>query len=373
MIRSNIFAIVILLIVGGIAGCKQPVVNPETKNDLMPEALRIVYSVNLQDTIFPDNYKDVSEKKFINTIMDNVCSGKTQAFKAFDASEYYPYSIYESEKIDVAEIKKRLSKGKFAENVDKAPLYTEEELKTVLFIEDWFFNKQDFVFEKDVIGIVPVRSFYGDDDTLKQFPRMMKICRILPFKNQTDESIKKSKEKLVLTKKVEYEFFFNQTEALLQQIDSACFQCVKNNGEVLEDYFAPHFNTLVRKKLVNMLIEEVISKKRKAYDPWDKETVMPAKEIMPRLGAKSETIMVQDENTGELIKQEVEGFADKTQIKSVIFVEEWYLNTETLYMEKKVKGIIPIRHYYKEDDIDQEFPVKKKVFLVKFEDNDKAS
>jgi hypothetical protein len=62
---------------------------------------------------------------------------------------------------------------------------------------------------------------------------------------------------------------------------------------------------------------------------------------------------------------------EPNEFKSVIFHEEWYVDPETLRMQKKVVGLTPVRYYDDEADSERSKLKRKAVFTIYFDKNKK--
>jgi hypothetical protein len=337
----------------------------QAKNNLLPDNLRVVYSVLLKDTGLPENYQDISDINFNEYILKQVFSEKIQAYVPIDRGDYYPYSFSDCDSLHLVGIAERMKviSNYTAESLNK--LASERTIST-LFTEDWYYYNTDFKFEKKVIGFEPVILFYRNEDTTRQTPVMKKLFRIIPEKNMSEAQIKNSQARMKLVKKVEFEFYFNQSEFLLNQNDSLCASCLNNNGGILEDYFAPFMTSITRRKFVSMLLDKVLKDSMTVYSPYERNLKMTKDDVLSRLDALDQSTKVLDPETGEIKVCIAKGVINKDEIKSVIFIEEWYLDTESLRMEKKIIGIIPVRHYYRMDESEGGELVKKKLFLAYF-------
>ncbi len=105
-------------------------------------------------------------KKFVNLLFDGIKSGK---LKVFDFST--------KKEIGMDEVEKRMGAGmKTISYMDQNGDYVAqtikmdvhpEEIWSVLFIEDWYFDKSNLALKKVIKGIAPVRHYYQDDVGLK--------------------------------------------------------------------------------------------------------------------------------------------------------------------------------------------------------------
>ena len=84
-----------------------------------------------------------------------------------------------------------------------------------------------------------------------------------------------------------------------------------------------------------------------------------------------DTILVEDLEDPDgpmLVKEIIEPETEK--IKSYVFIENWYLDTKTLQIEKEVVGIAPVRYYINTDNPTAQ-PVRKIDFVVYFDESKK--
>ena len=133
-------------------------------------------------------------------------------------------------------------------------------------------------------------------------------------------------------------------------------------GHLLENQWAPYFNSLSRDRFVKILFDRVLSGKSQPYGMYNNKITV--NDIITAMDASPEEVYVPNVETGEEEKVIIEGVIDYTEIKSIIFNEDWYIDPETLRIEKKIISIAPIRHYYIAEDYDGDTLLKKIVFQV---------
>ena len=101
-----------------------------------------------------------------------------------------------------------------------------------------------------------------------------------------------------------------------------------------------------RMSLIDLLLWGVRNQGLTAYDetPGDEfATVMTVKEIEERFDAQTDTIWVEDINTGELVPQVVEGEIHADEVKSILVKELWFFDKQRSIMEVRIIGLCPIR------------------------------
>ncbi len=124
-----------------------------------------------------------------------------------------------------------------------------------------------------------------------------------------------------------------------------------------------------QKKLLKNIFSKIEKGEIPAYgamsDPFGDE--IGWNEILSAMDASIDTVDVMDSQTSEWKQKITEGKLRLSEIKSLIFVEEWSLDKEGI-LQKKVLGIAPIRHYFAASDSLRSFPKKRIPFIAYFGD-----
>lgn len=124
-------------------------------------------------------------------------------------------------------------------------------------------------------------------------------------------------------------------------------------------------------KFINDIIDKALNKQLLVYslDGINTEVSEPMDEasINAYLGAPTDTIMVEDEKTGELIKKVVRQDIDKKSIKNLFFSEAWYYNDNQFIMTKEVEGYGVVQNFYRESDVNKEKPLQRVSFYLDFD------
>ncbi len=126
-----------------------------------------------------------------------------------------------------------------------------------------------------------------------------------------------------------------------------------------------------RMSLIDLMIwginNEGITPYEAAYD--DRFLVpMTRAQIDQNFGAGQRTTMIQDAETGEMVEKVEEIEKNTSEIKQYILKESWFFDNQRSVMNVRIIGICPIREYYREEDIDQNELLRKKVFWIYFPD-----
>ncbi len=107
-----------------------------------------------------------------------------------------------------------------------------------------------------------------------------------------------------------------------------------------------------RMSLIDLLLEGIHTQGLTAY--WENGrdefgTILTEKEVHERMGAR-QTV------------QEIP--YSSMEIKSYLMKELWFFDKQRSVMEVRIIGICPLRVYYRDDDVDQERPLRAKTFWV---------
>jgi len=342
------------------------------KNDLLPQQLRVQTHIQFQENILGKlnlsaEIEDLQNPKLFQKIITDVVEGKVISKDPSDANLYN----YSGADLTALEVKERMGAGNdtividdpntgllitkvFEKNIDA------NQIKSILTVDAWYFDADKMSFTKETIFYSPIRTYFRIDDVDHEDEKQKKVC-ILYFENLSKKEIKKSDKRLVHYAKVRYEQqIFNNEE----YYNPSAKEAVSNIGH-FENPYAPFLNSTNTLFLAESLVNKALENKIVVYDN-NSTSILNKAEIYDRLGVSRNTILIQDIDSGKLVEKTIESEMDLTEIKSYIFNEDWYLDPISLRLVKKVRSIIPVRYYYKDDDIERENVMKKKVFEYKF-------
>ncbi|MCF6366168.1 MAG: ankyrin repeat domain-containing protein [Bacteroidales bacterium] len=368
--------------------------NENNKNNLFPDCLILNDIIPLDSTYYKsyiyDNdlhnnlhfyCEDFGNVNFNNLYFNKITKGEIKAY-----SNYKPYltkfeknNIY-NPALSEKEINEKFGAGLitlYMVDVETGEEYPIEvtaeanlnEIDGIEFYDDWFYNDKDFIFNKNVFSYSPIRHYLPEDYFDEAESRYKKIAFINFEKYNNKKSKKSIKKQAELFKKVKYEFFLYNEDAYLNKNNinpDINFQLSKYEKEE-----APFWSSFSKQKIVKSVLNKVLSGKIDAYDFYTGQK-LKITDIYERFGANEEIeVWDYDYNTGDeiVIKYKKEIYPD--EIKSVIFIEDWYLDKKTLQIVKNVIGIAPVRRYenYEESDIpESEVSIP---FVVYFKDVNK--
>lgn len=286
-------------------------------NDLLPNTVKIKYEHNLTDSLFTDRYSVFELSSFVNNFVEKALTEDLPLYDGLDVSH----------KISKDEIQSTIGKRiDTLVDIDINTLdtvvtivensFNKQELTRLFMLEEWSFNKEKFKMTKEVSRYAPIRVYLKDKGSAQK-----ELVKNLLFWVKKKEE---PKSKKLLVKNYAYEFdLYNMS-----------------NPDWLQDLSVNRF--------VDIILNSVLEEKVTAYefDFFSKEEKkLNLTEVRERLGATIENYVTDDMDTVQVI-----GNIYPDEIRSVIFVEDWYLDESTMAIIKDVKRIIPIRKYDRVDE-----------------------
>jgi hypothetical protein len=204
------------------------------------------------------------------------------------------------------------------------------EIKSMYFDEEWSIDTTEpFLFEKKILSWYPVRYFKREGSDKEEMKLIFKV--------------KGGDAQEILAKNIKTEFQLQDT---------------------IQPTWTENLNS---PKLVSLILSKVFSGKTKVWDPSNIEKELTRQEIDMNFGVTTDTIYLDNPETGKqevkIIKREI----NPEEISSIIFVEDWYYDSNTLAIKKVITGIGPVRHYVKSDG-----EMAKKVVFMMYLGNEKT-
>jgi len=238
------------------------------------------------------------------------------------------------------------------------------ELLGFAFYDEWFFDEANFKMTKKVKAYSPVRIYFREDDLNREADPLQRMIGFIIFPEKLSEKENVAIDKrMKLFKKTEYEFLLENEDILFENSE-----ITNGISTYIENINTPLLNSYSRSKFINMLFAQVLSGKSEGVD-YETGTRLNPDEIRKRAGERIDTLMMEDPENYELLKEVVlktEFTSFLNEIKSIIFIEEWYIDEKTLQIKKVVKGVVPVRWYYNYEDYEQIKLEKIKLFQVNF-------
>ena len=274
----------------------------EITNSLIPNTVSITYE---QAMIVPQEYwffKGIEFNKFIDELRNKTISGKIQPF--------FPMSTITLTKQDITD--------KFESNEN----FKLDEIKNLVFEENWNLDSSKFVMTKKVQAYSLVREYTRKT----RFATEEQVKAIIARYDFSKNPDKKFSELTLLQKDVAYEVALTNND----------------NPEWLEGIQVNHVK--------NVLIQKLISKQVQAYSFMlrDTLTALSYDEVKQRMGEETQTYINIDETTGNEDTVKVDKKIEPSEIVGIAFIEDWYIDNKTMQIYKDVKGIGLVREYTKE-------------------------
>ncbi|MBK8807518.1 MAG: hypothetical protein IPO21_13105 [Bacteroidales bacterium] len=317
-----------------IASCQnqQKSESNQNKNALIPSEVLVTYEHNMivtNQTIF----KSMEVDTFVNFLVTNTLNGKIAVTSAFDNQS----------KLSLEEINRQIGTYQdtvFAfdtntgtdQQIIKNVNFNKKNLQRLVMNERWFFDEETFSMKKEVLKYAPISIFYKDSDTLKTD----QIKKLHFWYNFEKTPNKPFENMMLIGSDISYEFnLYNGT--------------------------TPHWlESLSVNRFVEILINRAVKENKDVYDYFDK-TKLNEKKVRENLGESTEEYYVEDENGTVTDTVVSTNNFDPMEITTVIFIEDWYLDTTDMRIYKKVKQIAPVRvftssNYKGDEEISKKIP-----------------
>ncbi len=355
-------------------------------NNLLPDRLIVSELVGF-DTIFQqvgiNGKPGIVAKPFFEIsnpmpipqlVLDGLLKGKLLAYDAQNQDELFPYSIFEkSRQLSTEQIRRNLGERVDTvltqdENGAEIKLlvkydFVPEELALLNFIEAWKYSEDPPVFEKEVIAYEPVRRYSFGDSENEEF-RYQKAFRIY-----NPESTEKTHGNLKLAAQISYEYFFNLGNIfLMEYFPQAVLQYFEKSASNFDmglsfgSQNAPFFNTFSQKTFVKSLVNIAMSGKATIKE-YNTQVVLTKKQVHDAI--YREKIIYMADLEGNMIEKKVNQDVSE-DINSVVFIEDWFFDPQTMRIEKKVKGIAPVRYYMDYTSPDDPVLMREILFTIYF-------
>ncbi len=283
--------------------------NTPEKNALLPENILVRSEVNFKDTDFEDWTKGV-DKSFFSHLITDVLNSDIETYDAW----LYPDLPYLSE----------ISENDIKASLAKIPKHN---FKSLLFTEKWSFDKKAFRFEKEPLVWTPILSYQVQvKDTVQERKKVIFSVQNIPNKAETR-----------IAKDIIYEVDLSDNT---------------------------NYKFLDLEKTAHLLLDSTLTGKHTISDFFTGEPLELAV-VKRNLGMVSDTMDVENLETGEIEQKLITSEPNFQAIRSYIFKEDWYFDNQTKSIRKEVKAICPILLSIDEDVDGIEFTRKKPIGFIK--------
>ncbi|MDF1551266.1 MAG: hypothetical protein P1P88_25825 [Bacteroidales bacterium] len=228
------------------------------------------------------------------------------------------------------------------------------EIQALFFFDEWFFDEASFSFSKKVLAYSPIRK-YGRNGLEDEEEWRYRKVGFFVAPELKKRKYKKIQKRMKLLAHVKYEFSIDNKELFGNREDDLAL--------FTEDLDAPNWNSYARQNFRKLLIDRVLSQKSKAYDYYT-GNLLSLEKLKAQLGNEKFEVVTIDPETGDEKIIEYETEIVNEFIKSVIFIEDWYIDPQTMLIDKRVTGIAPVRFT---EDMETGNIEKKVAFVLYFD------
>jgi hypothetical protein len=219
------------------------------------------------------------------------------------------------------------------------------EIDGLICYDKWQFDPDKFKFRKTVMAYSPIRHYYFSDGFDLGESRYARVGFINQYVPKRKKARKNKSKQMILFKKLKYEFLADNinTYSMDQDVEQTeyLFEIEKENS--------PQWNSHMKQQVIGSLLDRVLTGTSKAYD-FETGRHLSVEEIYKRFGAVKDTVYFDywyDDEWGFENEYEItENNIEQEEIKSLIFIEDWYFDPNTMRLVKEVVGIAPVRWFY---------------------------
>jgi len=246
-----------------------------------------------------------------------------------------------------------------------------DQIRSVVFIEEWGFDTLAFRFSKSVKGFIPIRHTRQELEPERQKLELTALFRL--DENLSKRDKRQVKRRMVHVKEIAYEFML--TEPHLLFLKGADQSIVREMGQAAYKYYNINWNRHASQTIVNSIIDQSFKKDQELLTPDGSDLYnfdsLPYI-VEPYLDSLMEKVMEEFDLEGFMPSMADLKYDLKRNVFSIIFFEDWYIDPITLYMEKKVNAVAPVLWQRRKtadglpiDDDDTGYPVYFKSVLFR--------
>jgi len=241
------------------------------------------------------------------------------------------------------------------------------ELNGILFNDIWYFDEKNFKLTKVVKAYCPIRRYFRDND-LDDELRYRKIAYFIYDNYKSTKEKLESESRMKLFKKLKYEFFLDNTEYAHLDLEGLGLYDIH-----FEKSNSPFWTSYAKNKFRYIIIDRVLTGQSAAYDFTSGEKLQ-VKQVLKNLGEREDSLMLEDPETYEFIVKVIKSPFNIMEIKSGIFIENWYVDQQTMRIKKEIVGVAPVRWYYPVDYFGEEAEaLRKEIAFVVYFDKQKTN
>jgi gliding motility associated protien GldN len=135
-----------------------------------------------------------------------------------------------------------------------------------------------------------------------------------------------------------------------------------------QQFYYPTREIQGRTNLINLLLKGIQANTITAYDAAqdDNEFKVPMtyEQVKQAFGASTKVTQRRDFNTGLMKDTIIQQDIRAEDIKQLMVKEMWYFDKQKSTLQVRILGLCPIKLYYRDEDVNQETLLRKKIFWV---------
>ena len=284
---------------------KQSQDNTVLTNHLVQNNIRVSYEYALY---VPEEYwfmKGIPAQEFITQLYKKTAEGSVPVYLPLSNTPYPPHD----------------AKLYFSKQENGSYGIPIEEITNIVFTEEWILDTALFLMEKRVVEYSLVRQQTKETAEGKT-EHVKTLIATYRFPDQTAKSFSD-----------------------LQALDSDITYEVPLDNPIVSDWLeqipVPH--------VVQVILDKILDGTQPTYSFMVRDTLIELtnKEVREKLGEQiySEVYYDEETNQEEIISDTLS--IDYSECKGFAFIEDWFIDTNTMCIYKKVSGIAPVREYAK--------------------------
>jgi hypothetical protein len=370
--------------------------NSTAQNILMPQNLIVNNHVQIIEGDYPEQYKNpLLSKNFLNKDLqpNNDLSKIIGDFmvknpqKCFNPDPLLKENFYP---VAIDSFNKPADFSGLVDTVFDDVRFNYSALKSVVFSEEWAFDSKALTFSKKVNGIYPVRHFFkeymdANGNMSASQDASISLTAFIPVIPANAQELNDAKKRMIPVKKIKYEFLmsdlyflrwsaYTENSAIMPDTSMKNYSTSLPLDPIISLNLNPLWSTYQTQLLRKLVYNKVFVEKIPVYS-LTSDAPLSQKDIASGFGYKwnekegyltGEVVRITDE-LGNPADYSIKANLDilSNSVFSVLFEEEWMIDPQTLYMEKRVTSITPVYWQYRTNQGEEYEWQKITVFRIK--------
>lgn len=269
-------------------------------------------------------------------------------------------------------------------NVQSFAVYRDipfNEISGIFFFESWWLDRKNYKMYKDIVAYLPIREYLStfEDGVEAVETRRRLLFMVIPeWSTGVKKPVKNKPGNFQLIyKDLRYEIqLFNKSYQLYLYRESEYGQISQTEFNEWQYHYFDFYRDFDANLFLERIITGVLNGKLKAFLPGKPESTLKREDFVKLILGYPDIIEMQDTEKGYL--ENGSHFAQKSELlpedypisdlNSIEFHEDWYINYENLQIYKDVKGLTVNRTEILEDQYTGEFIQEsvKPLFSIRF-------